>query len=136
MSNTIYNKLLDPRFVKFLIVGLINTIFGYAVYASLIYINLSYLTALLLATVLGVLFNYFTFGRGVFSSQGNWSVFGKFLIAYTVVYVVNALALSILTTKLHLSPYLGQLICLPLSVVLSWLLMNHWVYKKKDGANA
>jgi len=134
MSNAIYNKLRNPRFVKFLIVGLINTIFGYSVYASLIYINLSYLTALLLATVLGVVFNYFTFGRGVFSSQGNWRVFVKFLIAYTVVYVVNALALSTLTTKLYLSPYLGQLICLPLSVVLSWLLMNYWVYKK-DGAN-
>lgn len=134
MSNTICNKLLDPRFVKFLIVGLINTIFGYSVYAFLIYINLSYLTALSLATLLGIIFNFFTFGRGVFSSQGNWWIFVKFIIAYTVVYVVNALALSTLTTKLNFSPYLGQLIFLPLSVVLSWLLMNYWVYKE-NGAN-
>jgi putative flippase GtrA len=124
------NKLLDPRIIKFLLTGVINTTFGYAVYAILIYAGLNYLTALLLATIAGVIFNYYSFGRLVFSSQGGWLVFGKFVVAYSIVYVINAIALTALTTGFHLNPYVGQVICIPLSVLLSWLLMNRWVYKK------
>jgi putative flippase GtrA len=123
-------RLLDPRIIKFLFAGIINTIFGYAVYAILIFVNLPYLTALFVATVAGVIFNYFSFGRMVFSSQGGWQVFARFVIAYSVVYVINAFLLMVLTKDFYFNPYVGQVICLPLSVLLSWLLMNRWVYKK------
>ncbi len=119
----------EPRIIKFLSVGVLNTVFGYAVYASLIFVNVPYLTALFVATVAGVVFNYFSFGRMVFHGHGGWFVFGKFVIAYGVVYVVNAALLRALT-KDFLNPYLGQVICIPISVLLSWLLMNYWVYKK------
>jgi len=122
--------LLDPRIIKFLSVGVLNTLFGYAVYAALLFLGVPYLTALFLATVVGVIFNYFSFGRMVFYEPGGWFVFGKFVLAYALVYIVNATLLSFLTKDFLFSPYLGQIICIPLSVLLSWLLMNHWVYKK------
>ena len=119
-----------PRIVSFLAVGLLNTIFGYAIYAVLVFSNLPYLAALLIATLAGVTFNYFSFGRMVFQARGGWVVFGKFIIAYAAVYAINAILLSILTQGFYLSPYLGQVICIPPSVLLSWLLMNYWVYEK------
>lgn len=120
----------NPRIIKFLSVGVLNTVFGYAVYAILIFVSVPYLTALFIATVAGVIFNYFSFGRMVFHGHGGWFVFGKFVIAYGVVYVVNAALLSVLTKDFLFSPYVGQIICIPLSVLLSWLAMNYWVYKK------
>lgn len=123
--------LLDPRIIKFLSVGVLNTLFGYAVYAVLIFFSAPYLTALFLATVVGVIFNYFSIGRMVFSERGGWFVFGKFVFTYALVYIVNATLLSFLTKDYHLSPYVGQAICIPFSVLLSWLLMNYWVYKKE-----
>lgn len=122
--------LCDPRIFKFLSVGVLNTVFGYAVYAILIFVNVPYLTALFVATVAGVVFNYFSFGQMVFHGHSGWFVFGKFVIAYGVVYAVNAAFLRVLTKDFLFSPYVGQVICIPLSVVLSWLLMNYWVYKK------
>jgi len=122
--------LYDPRILKFLSVGLLNTVFGYAIYAILIFINIHYLTALLVATIAGVVFNYFSFGRIVFHGHAGWLVFGKFVIAYGVVYLVNAALLMALTKVFLFSPYVGQVMCIPLSVILSWLLMNYWVYKK------
>lgn len=119
----------NARTVKFFAVGLLNTIFGYAIYVILIYIDLPYLIALFIATVAGVIFNYFSFGRGVFKAQGGWLVFGKFVVAYAVVYVINAILLSVLTQGIHLTHYIGQAICIPPSVLISWLLMNYWVYK-------
>ena len=121
---------LDPKLIKFLVAGVLNTVFGYSVYAGLLYIEAPYLIALFIATVAGVIFNYFSFGRMVFHGKNSWLAFGKFIIAYSIIYGVNAVLLQTLTKKFLLSPYLGQMICIPLSVVLSWVLMNYWVYKK------
>jgi hypothetical protein len=37
--------------------------------------------------------------------------------------------LSILTQEFNFNPYIGQVICIPPTVLISWLLMNYWVYK-------
>ena len=66
----------------------------------------------------------------IFDGLGGWFVFGKFVVAYGVVYAANAALLRALTKDFLFSPYVGQVICIPLSVLLSWLLMNYRVYKK------
>ena len=116
---------------RFLATGLLNTAFGYTVYAILVYSGLSYLAALLAATVAGIVFNYFSLGRLVFRQQGGVKTFFKFVAAYAATYGVNAAALHTLTTRLNLGPYLAQMLCIPLSVILGWILMNHWVYKNE-----
>lgn len=123
-------RLSDPKVMRFLAAGVLNTVFGYSVFAALLFFGVPYLAALFVATVAGVVFNYFSFGRMVFDGHGNWSVFGRFVAAYLVIYAVNAALLGILKTYFLLSPYVGQVICIPLGVLLSWLLMNYWVYKK------
>lgn len=119
----------SQRVVKFLGVGVLNTLFGYGIYAALVFIDLPYLAALFVATVVGVIFNYFSFGRLVFKANGGWFVFGKFIAAYAAVYVINAALLSILTENEYLNAYLAQGVCIFPSVAISWFLMNHWVYK-------
>jgi putative flippase GtrA len=119
----------NQRMVKFLGVGVLNTMFGYSIYAGLVFINLPYLIALLMATLAGIVFNYFSFGRMVFKVRGGWYVFGKFIVAYTIVYGINAVFLSVLTAEDYLNAYLAQGVCILPSVVMSWLLLNLWVYK-------
>ena len=82
-----------------------------------------------MATLAGIVFNYFSFGRLVFKARGGLSVFGKFIVAYAMVYAVNATLLKILTERYHLSAYLAQGLCILPSVVMSWLLMKVWVYR-------
>lgn len=123
------NLLPVSKIIKFLSTGFLNTVFGYFVYAVLIFFGLSYVVALLIATVAGVIFNYFSFGRMVFYSQGGWIVFVKFLISYVVIYIANVTLLSLLVGGHIVDPYLGQFLCIPVGVALSWLLMNNWVYK-------
>jgi putative flippase GtrA len=119
----------NHRIFRFLSAGVLNTVFGYTVYAILVFVNVPYLTALFIATFAGVIFNYFSFARLVFHNHGGWHVFGKFIITYVIVYLINASLLVVLTRKFFFSPYAGQVFCIPLSVLLSWLLMNKWVYK-------
>ncbi len=117
------------RIVKFLAIGFVNTLFGYSVYAGLILLKLPYLFALFIATVAGIIFNYFSFGRVVFRVRGEWRIFAKFVIAYALVYTVNATLLSLLTQGDYLNPYLAQAACVLPSVAMSWILLNWWVYK-------
>lgn len=127
-TNTLSNWR-DERLIRFLGVGLLNTLVGYSIYAALVFIDLPYLVALFMATIAGVIFNYFSFGRMVYKVRGGWRVFGKFIIAYAVVYVINAEFLSILTDGEDLNAYLAQGVCILPSVAMSWLLMNFWVYR-------
>lgn len=53
----------------FLLVGVMNAAFGYGCFAAFLYLGLHYSLALLLATILGVLFNFKSIGALVFGSK-------------------------------------------------------------------
>ena len=57
------NLIKKHKFARFLLVGVLNTLFGYFLYGTLILIGLDYKYAVLLATILGDLFNFQTTGR-------------------------------------------------------------------------
>lgn len=129
MNLSLLYKFLVSKF-RFLLAGIVNTIFGYLVFALLIYFDYDYLIAVLIATILGVVFNYFSYGAYVFSSKASSFKFFKFLVSYTIIYCFNTLMLYVLKINFMLDIYLAQLICIPFNVVMSWLLLNRWVYKK------
>src|SRR4051812_1092370 len=83
------------RFVRFLLVGMVNTAFGYGVFAVLLLAGLPSALALLLATVIGVVFNFFTTGRMVFESNDRRRL-PRFVLAYVVTYSANLALLKLL----------------------------------------
>jgi putative flippase GtrA len=119
-----------PKITKFLAAGILNTIFGYVIYAVLLLFGCKYHMALLFATLAGVVFNYFNYANTVFTERSSWLIFLKFISAYALIYCLNAAGLSALISNFYLSPYMAQVICVPLSVLISWLLMNYWVFKR------
>ena len=123
-------KIFSSKFIRFLFVGAINTIFGYGLYILLVKMQIPYLTALLLATVGGIIFNFFSFSGVVFKSKKNQFLFFKFFITYSFVYSVNAFLLWLLVQHFSFDPLVGQLACIPVSVMLNWFVLNKWVYKK------
>lgn len=118
------------RILKFIGVGALNTCVGYAVYALIVMVGFSFQVALFVATVLGVLFNYISYGRIVFKADNGFYPLVKFVVAYTIIYGFNAVLLYFIILAFSLNEYMAQAICLVPSVALSWLLMNFWVYKR------
>jgi putative flippase GtrA len=119
---------LDQPFIRFLLVGGINTIFGYGLFAFFIYLHLHYSLASLLSTVLGVLFNFKTTGKLVFKSSDNRLIV-RFFAVYGMVYVVNVMLLKGFKW-FGLNFYIaGAIIVLPLAV-LSFILNKRFVFKK------
>lgn len=77
------------RFVKFLVVGVANTAFGFAVYAVLLRLfGLPWQWALALSYVLGVLWNFGTHGRIVFGTQG-FRRLPAYVLAYVALFFLN-----------------------------------------------
>ena len=114
------------EFLKFLAVGVLNTLFGYACFALLIFAGLHYSVALLLATIAGVLFNFKTTGRLVFGSSDNRLLL-RFMAVYAVVYAVNVALLKVLLLA-GLGPYAGgALLVLPMALF-AFILMKRLVF--------
>lgn len=115
------------KFFRFLVIGFINTLFGYGLFALFIYLGLNYALAALFATILGVLFNFKATGIIVFCSHNNWLIF-KFFGVYGVVYLLNVLGLYLFRSA-GVGAYLaGAILVLPLAVV-SFALNKKFVFK-------
>lgn len=81
-------RLWSIAYFRFLVVGGVNTVFGYAVFALLILLNLHYVLAASLATICGVLFNFKTTGLIVFGNKDNRLIF-RFFGIYLIYYLLN-----------------------------------------------
>ena len=118
--------LIQNQFLRFLVVGGINTLFGYSVYALFLFLGVHYSLAAVLATIMGVLFNFKTTGRIVFNNRNNWLLF-KFIGVYAVTCLVNILALKIFNYY-HVDLYLAGFLLLLPSALLAFFLNKQFVF--------
>jgi len=117
----------DSRLFKFLLVGGLNTLFGYSLFAVLIYAGLHYTVAVFIGTIIGVVFNFKTTGKLVFKSHDN-SLILKFFGVYGVIYLLNIIGLYLLE-KISIDIYIaGMILILPMALV-SFGLNKRFVFK-------
>lgn len=110
------------QLLRFLAIGVVNTLFGYGVYALLVWIGLAPQLALSLAFAIGVLWNYLTHARLVFRVSGFRRVL-PYAGVYGALYTVNALALWAALAA-GLSPYIAQAILAVAMAGLSFFLVS------------
>jgi putative flippase GtrA len=113
---------------RFFIVGGINTLFGYGVFALFTLLHLHYVVATLLATICGILFNFKTTGALVFKNKSNRLIF-RFFAVYLVYYLLN-IGLLKLFDWYHINSLIAQaIIILPLSLM-AFFLLKKSVFQK------
>ena len=110
------------EFIRFLAVGVLNTTFGYALYALLLAVGLDPQPALAIAYFGGVIWNYMTHARLVFGTSGI-SQLPAYILAYLSLYAVNALGLQALLST-GLSPFIAQGILVLPAAVLAYILIG------------
>lgn len=120
--------MLRKQIARFLIVGVVNTAFGYGLYVFFIYLNFHYSLAVLLSTVLGILFNFKTIGKFVFASNDN-RLIGKFFATYFLTFFINIWLISKLK-DLDFDYYIAGFLSISLTSVLSFVLTKYLVFKK------
>ncbi|WP_048438626.1 GtrA family protein [Caenimonas sp. SL110] len=116
----------ESTFVRFLVAGGVNTLFGYAVYSAAILADSPAWLALFIGMLAGTVFNFFTTGGYAFR-QLAISRYPRFVLCYLFVYGVNLVLFA------GLSRYIGDklvvqgLLLVPLAL-LSYFLMSRLVF--------
>ena len=120
--------LLKLQFVKYGLVGIVNTAFGYGAYAALLFVGLEYRLASLLALVLGIAFSFTTQGTVVFRNATRVTLV-KFVIAWILLYLFN-ISLIALFMLASLSTYLaGAIATVPVTLA-SYFVLKFAVFAR------
>lgn len=108
-------------------VGGLNTVFGYSVFAVFILLNLPYPLAALLGHTCGVLFNFKTYGLLVFKNKDNRLIF-KFVGVYVFTYFLTVGLLWVFNLYGVHNLIAGAIIILPVASV-AFILNRRLVFR-------
>ena len=125
-----FSELKNKFFLRFILTGMLNTIFGYTFFAILIFLKINTFFSLFITTIAGAVFNYFTFGQLVFKLNKSKLMLTKFIFAYCISYMINVYLLKVFMVFFNNNAFEAQIISLPFVVLFNWISMNYWVYKK------
>ena len=116
-----------PTYVRFVLVGVFNTAFGFGLYLAFLWAGLPYPAALALSLFIGLLVGFLLGQRLVFSPTRPWR-FIVYCAAWGLVYLLNLAGIAILM-PLGVPVEFAPLFVLPINVVLSYVLQKYLVYR-------
>lgn len=114
------------RFMRFLIAGGVNTLFGFTVYCVCIVAGIALWLALLIGMLSGTVFNFITTGGYVFRDL-SISRFPRFLFCYLLIYGINFMLIDLISPWLSSKIVSQAIVTIPLAL-LSYLLMARFVF--------
>jgi putative flippase GtrA len=122
----------DQR-VAFLIVGAINTVVGFLVFAGFLVLlgQLRYLVALVCSHVVAVLIAFVLYRYVVFRVRGHvLADLWRFETVYLLALAVNLVVLPILVELAHLPVLLAQALIVLVTSVMSWVGHKHFSFRR------
>ena len=125
-----YYELVSNQFLRFVLVGGLNTAFGVGFYCLAIHVGIPYYIATLLSNVLGVCFNFITTGNLVFRDNNPRLIF-RFVVAYVLIYFINTAVVKAFIL-LGMNNYWAGILATPVVALCSYSLLKYFVYRKKN----
>lgn len=115
------------QLIRFYQAAAINTAFGFSVFALMIRLGVNLYAAQVIAQVLGVTFNYFTYSRHAFRDRQASKP--SFVLAYLGNYLVNLLLLWAFAQVIR-SPYVAGLAATIAASLINYLVLRSLVFRK------
>jgi putative flippase GtrA len=118
----------QPRFGKFVAVGCINAVVSYSIFSLAHFMTHADRLSVVITWCVGIVFNFFSTGRMVFDSR-DLSRAVPFVLSYVVSMGVNLALISVLLAW-GIGGMEAQAICLPVVVVVSYLINSRLVFRR------
>jgi putative flippase GtrA len=118
------------NFMKFILVGGINTGITYSLYLLLLLL-MPYMPAYTLSYLIGIILSYYLNSKLVFKESISWKKFIKFPIVYVVQYLISTLLLLISVDYLEISDKIALLISIVVTIPITYGL-SKWVIKRNS----
>lgn len=134
LSESGWNKVM--QFIKFGIVGIVNNIISYVVYALLVSINMHYVLANIIGFSVSVFNAYYWNNKYVFRDTLGcrvwWKTFIKTYISYAGTGIVlSNILLFIWIEFLHIPQIVAPIINVVVMLPINFLVNKYWAYKVK-----
>jgi putative flippase GtrA len=111
--------------------GIVNTLFGYGVFALLIWLGVNLFLAQIISHVLGMTFNYFTYSRHAFA--GHTTTKTRFFLSYAGNYLLGLATLWLIALVIQ-SPYVAGLLTTVIVSVINYFVLKRLVFRPRDDA--
>jgi glycosyltransferase involved in cell wall biosynthesis len=120
--------------LRFVVVGSMNTLFGYALYAGLIFLGAGVGRASIVSLIGSILVGFVAQGKIVFLGFGRWS-FLKFLVVWTLLYGVY-LGFVFAAESIGINNYVGGALAALVIAALSYVLQSTYVFPPSRGGHS
>jgi putative flippase GtrA len=128
-ADRLRSLLANRQSLRFLVAGGVNTLFSLGVNIAALLAGLPVWLAMLLGTVAGIAFNFFTLGGYAFRDLSARRL-PRFVLAYTIVYVVTLATFHVLHLVVRSLVACQVLLVIPVAL-LSYLIMSRFVFQKR-----
>ncbi|OKP84620.1 hypothetical protein A3842_07920 [Paenibacillus sp. P3E] len=117
--------------IKFIVVGILNTIVGFAAYAAFIHFIIdNYLFALIFSHLIGVTHSYLWNNKWTFQQKSYNAKSGvKFFSVYAITFFVNLFLLTLLVDTIGMNKLIAQAIALFLTTGVSFFGHKYWSFR-------
>ena len=105
--------------------GIVNTAFGYGLYALFVALGLNMYLAQIVAHLVGMVFNYVTYSRHAFHDSDVSK--SRFVASYAVNYLLGLGTLWAVSQAVA-SPYLAGFIAVGIVSLINYFVLKHWVF--------
>lgn len=112
------------QLVKFVIVGVLNTLAALGIYWSALWLGAPYSIASATSLILGVVISFRSHSRYVFRARAK---FARYVGVWLFIYALNLLGLSLVRT--YVGDYAAAVVLLPFNVAISYLLFRYFVFR-------
>lgn len=116
-------------FIRFIIVGIINTLNYYTLYIILMYFNNPYIISHTLAFVISMIGSFYLNCYFTYKTKPTVKKFFQFPMTYIVNYSVTTLSLYILIDVLNLNEFIAPLIAAILPIPITYM-VSKWILVK------
>lgn len=126
----LFHKYIKNKFIRFIFVGGLNTLFGVGVYCLMILLGLPYVWATLVSQILGVFFNFMTTGTLVFENSDPRLIF-RFVLNYVLTYFINIGFNKLIQVSAGVNTYISGIGAAILTALVSFFILRSFVYRNK-----
>lgn len=124
----------DENFItslKYIIVGVGNTILGLILYFTFIYLGINYVLSLFISYIIGVTYSFICNKYWTFkSSDSIKKELPKFISVYVITFLLNSGILILFVEKFMLDKRIAQVFAMFIVTIISYLGHKLWSFRK------
>ena len=121
------------KFIKFGLVGVLNTLINWIIFAVLNFVGVYYIIANVIAYVIATINSYIWNSRWVFKYKGedNKETTTKFILLNLAGLALNTMILYLLVDLIGLNKLIALVITTVIVMVINYIVNKIWVFKEK-----